>query len=108
MLLVLIVYVISALSWGSILLQLTKAIITTFKSQIERPPLLIPLAVASLAIFIESLYFGISAYFSLVGKENIFMFMHESQNWLLITVLIAVSGVLLLVNLNIQNKKGVK
>lgn len=105
MLLVLIVYVISALSWGSILFQLSKGIIATFKSNIERPPLLIPLTVASLAIFIESCYFGISAYFSLIGKQNIFMFMHESQNWLLITILIAVSGVLLLFNLNTNNKK---
>lgn len=106
MLLVLIVYIISALSWGSILLQLSKAIIATVKAKQERPPLLIPLAVASLAIFIESVYFGISAYFSLVGEQNIFMFMYQSQNWFLITILIAVSGVLLLFNLNINNKKG--
>lgn len=108
MLLVLIVYIISALSWGSILLQLSKAIVTTIKSKIERPPLLIPLAVASLAIFIESAYFGTSAYFSLMGENNIFMFMYQGQNWFLITILIAVSGVLLLFNLNINNKKGVE
>jgi hypothetical protein len=70
----------------------------------ERPPLLVPLAVASLAIFIESVYFGISAYFNLTGATNIFMFMHEGQNWFLITLLIALSGVLLLFNLNINTK----
>jgi hypothetical protein len=107
-LLVLIVYIISALSWGAILLQLSKAIIATIKNNSERPPLLIPLAVASLAIFIESAYFGTSAYFSLMGRNDIFMFMYQGQNWFLITILIAVSGVLLLFNLNINNKKGVK
>ena len=106
MLLVLIVYLISALSWGAILFQLSKAIFATMKSNNERPPLLVPLAVASLAIFVESAYFGISAYFSLIGMQNMFMFMYQSQNWFLITLLIAISGVLLLFNLNINNEEG--
>lgn len=106
MLLVLIIYIISALSWGTILLQLSKAIVATIKTNLQRPPLLIPLTVASLAIFIESVYFGISAYFSLIGDNNVFKFMYEGQNLFLVTILIAVSGVSLLFNLNINNKKG--
>lgn len=99
---------ISALSWGAILFQLTKAIVATIKANLERPPLLIPLAVASLAIFVENTYFGLASFFSLIGNADYFMFMFQGQNWFLITILIAVSGVLLLFNLDVNNKKGVK
>lgn len=100
MILVLIVYIISALSWGAILLQLSKAIIASIKSNQDRPPLLVPLAVASLAITIENTYFGIASIVVFIGNRDLFMAMFQSQNWFLIGILIAVSGVLLLFNLN--------
>ncbi|MER2008900.1 MAG: hypothetical protein ABS939_15730 [Psychrobacillus sp.] len=103
-LLVLLTYIISALSWGLILLQLTKATIATRRHRLSRPPLLIPLAVASLALFIESVYFGFSAWFAMIGKEVLFLATFDDENWFLIKLLVAISGVLLLFNLKIDNK----
>lgn len=105
MVFVLLVQLISAISWGMILLQLGKAIFTISKSGGSRPPLLIPLAVASLALFLESLYFGTSAVFRLTGNMVLFNATLEATNWFLVKLLIAVSGVLLLFNLKIDDKK---
>jgi hypothetical protein len=105
MIYVLLVYLVSAVSWGTILLQLGKAIYTTTKSKSGRPPLLVPLAVASLALFLESMYFGSSAIFKMIGNEAMFEATLEESNWFLIKLLIAISGVLLLFNLKIENKK---
>lgn len=104
MLLVLLVYLVSAVSWGAILYQLSKVVIATHKRKIARPPLLVPLAIASLALFIESVYFGSSAYFKMVGNEAMFNASLEESNWFLIKLLIAISGVLLLFNLKIEEK----
>jgi hypothetical protein len=105
LILVLLVQIISALSWGMVLLQLGKALYNISKSGGTRPPLLIPLAVASLALFIESIYFGTSAIFKMTGNEFLFDATIEATNWFLVKLLIAVSGVLLLFNLKIDDKK---
>lgn len=102
MTLVLLLYIISVISWGTVLLQLTKIIIATSKSKKERPPLLIPLAIASLALFIESTYFGVSALFMLMGRQDLFLATFESSNWILVKLLIAISGVLLSFNLKVS------
>ena len=104
MLWVLLIYIISIVSWGSVFFQLLKVIIETSKSNTPRPSLLFPLTIASLALFLESVYFGISIVFALMGKSDAFAIMLESQNWFLVKILIAVSGVLLLFDLKVETK----
>jgi hypothetical protein len=92
------------LSWGSVFFQLLRVIIATSKTNTHRPSLLFPLTIASLALFIESVYFGITALMSITGNDMAFKIMLESQNWFLVKVLIALSGVLLLFDLKIETK----
>jgi hypothetical protein len=96
------VYIISAISWGMVMWQLGQ---TIYHNKDNRPPLLVPLAIASLALFLESLYFGIFAIFHYMGLERFEDFMLHESNWFLIKVLIAVSGVLLLFNLKIEKRQ---
>lgn len=99
---VLLVYLISALSWGTILFQLSKVIVSANKAGLNTPPLLIPLVVASLALFIESMYFGFSAYIYFAGNKELFFMTIKEENWFLIKLLIAISGVLMLFHINFQ------
>jgi hypothetical protein len=91
-------------SWGSIFFQLLKLIVVTSKAKEKRPSLLFPLTIASLALFIESLYFGVSAIFSLFGNQDAFLTMYDSQKWFLVKLLIAISGVMLLFDIKSQTK----
>jgi uncharacterized membrane protein len=100
---VVLIYAISVVSWGSIFFQLVKLLISTSKG--NRPSLLFPLTIASLALFIESLFFGVSAFFSMMGNDNVFAFMREPQNWFLVKILIAISGVLLLFDIKAETKQ---
>jgi uncharacterized membrane protein len=103
---VLIVYLISAISWGTVFFQLLRLIFKTPKE--NRPSLLISLMVASLALFVESMYFGYSSFLALIGDQSGFMVMYQGENWFLVKILIAVSGVLLMFNLKSGKKKGEK
>jgi hypothetical protein len=87
------------------LYQLSKVVYATTKAKVSRPPLLVPLTVASLALFLESVYFGIVALAHFAGNDSLTAVMTGQENWFLIKLLIAVSGVLLLFNLKIDNKK---
>jgi hypothetical protein len=102
--LILLIYLVSAVSWGAILFQLTKVIISTHKNRDNRPPLLVPLAIASLALFLESVYFGVSAFFYFAGNNDLFYASLGESNWFLVKILIAVSGVMLMFSLHIGKK----
>jgi hypothetical protein len=104
---VLIVYLISMVAWGLILLDLTTVIYNNRKNSLENPPLLIPLSVASLALFIESIYFGASAFFRFYGYDFLFDITVQQENWFLVKFLIALSGILLLIDLKLM-KNGRK
>lgn len=99
------VYIISALSWGAVLLKLSSTIVHLLNNKEELPSTLIPLTIASLATLINSVYFGFASLFNLLGYNGLFLSQFNGSYWFIVMILTAVSGVMMLFNLRGLNKK---
>jgi len=91
----LLIYAVSAIAWGLVFWQLSKTVFHNNKHGLENPPLLIPLAIATFAILVESIYFGGSAYFIFFGHQDLLELTIQQENWMIPKLLIAFSGILL-------------
>jgi hypothetical protein len=100
-----IVYIISVITWGIVLVDMINAIYHSFKYQTEAPRLLIPLAIASLALVIESLYFLIANIFRYYVDPVTYANFIEQDNLFLIKIGIAVAGFLIALMLRSERKR---
>ena len=103
--LLIIVYIVSVIAWGLVLFDMIRATYHSIRYKTETPRLLVPLAIAALALVIESSYFLIANIFRyFVGSVGYYSFLTE-DNLFAIKIFIAISGVLMILKLRSERKK---
>jgi hypothetical protein len=104
--LIIFVYLVAVVTWGWILFDLVKLTVISIKHNTDTPRLLIPLAAASLGLFVESLYFLIANFvrYVLERPEQYMLFLQQDQLFV-IKLFIALSGLFMLLKMKSEGKK---
>ncbi len=103
--LILITYIVSAVAWGLVLTDMVRATYASIRYKSDTPRLLVPLAMASLALFIESTYFLIANIVRIFYSGNDYLAFLDEDKLFAIKIFIAISGVLMLLKLKSDRKK---
>jgi hypothetical protein len=99
-----IVYIVSVVAWGLVLLDMVRATYHSVKYKKEAPRLLVPLAIASLALVIESAYFLVANVVRYFIDPNAYVAFTQQDNLFIIKIGIAIAGVLMLFKLRSERK----
>jgi peptidoglycan/LPS O-acetylase OafA/YrhL len=84
---------------------MVKATYHSIRYKTETPRLLLPLAFASLAITIESLYFLVANLYRYYIDPDVYFALTSQDNVFAVKVFIAISGVLMMLKLRSERKK---
>lgn len=97
-------YIVSVVAWGLVLFDMVRATYASIKYKTDTPRLLVPLAFASLALFIESTYFLVANIARIFYSGDNYLLFLEEDKLFVIKIFIAISGVLMLLKLKSERK----
>jgi hypothetical protein len=99
------VYLIAVCSWGLVFLNLLKVLMLIRKNKEEVPPLLFHLVITSVSLLIENVYFGIYFFLEKTSLNNLDSWFFDKDKWLIVHLFVAISGLLLLLDIK-KLRKG--